>query len=160
MMRHCIENFLFAIHFFMNNSSLSFLFFGIMGFFSIAKTNHFSLLQTMPGMTHPTINDAQWFGIIELPFLLVSVFFAFATAHKFRKSRLGIGMRYLAWSFVVMAVGHLHMQVEQFTGINIFKSLLGANAGLFIWSVALLTTWGLSAAGLYSIYKVGREEAN
>jgi hypothetical protein len=159
-MGRSIENFLFPIHFFMNNSSLSFLFFGIMGFFSIAASTHFSLLQAMPGMMHPTNNDAQWFGIIELPFLLVSVFFAFATAHKFRNTRLGKGMRYLAWSFVVMAVGHLHMQVEQFTGINIFKSLLGPNAGLITWSIALLATWGLSAAGLYSIYNVGREEAN
>jgi hypothetical protein len=97
-----------------------------------------------------------WFGVMELPFLFISVFFAFLTAYALRGGKFGKGMTYMAWGFLVMAVGHLHMQIEHYYGINIFKSLLGQISGSVAWFVALIVTWGLSGLGFWSIYKASK----
>src|SRR2546430_17096550 len=68
---------------------------------------------------------SYWSGIMEFPFLIISVFFAFATARALKGGRFGKGMNLIAWGFLVMAIGHLHMQVEHFYGFNIFKHILG-----------------------------------
>jgi hypothetical protein len=99
---------------------------------------------------------SYWFGVMELPFLFIAVFFAFLTAHALRGGRFGKGMTYMAWGFLVMAVGHLHMQVEHYYGINIFKSVLGQISGSIAWFIALVVTWGLSGLGFWSIYKASR----
>lgn len=97
-----------------------------------------------------------WFGVMELPFLFISVFFAFLTAYALRGGRFGKGMTYMAWGFLVMAVGHLHMQIEHYYGINIFKTLLGQFSGSVAWFAALIVTWGLSGLGFWSIYKASK----
>ena len=145
----------------MNNSILAFPFLGIISFFSISTYahSHIVLLQAShAAMADHSMDNGDWTGIIELPFLLLSVFFAFATAAKLKDGRFGKGMKLLAWGFLVMAVGHLHMQVQQFTGINVFGKLLGKNLGSLAWSLALLMTWGLSALGLYYIYNSSKRE--
>src|SRR6476469_8038510 len=145
----------------MNKSILGFLIFGILSFFSIGLYGQSGceILQvTHPAMTNGTSNNGHWFGIVELPFMLLCVFFAFATAIQLKNGKFAKGMRFLAWGFLVMAIGHLHMQVEQFTGINLFARLLGENGGSIIWSVALLATWSFSALGLYYVYKASRPD--
>ena len=110
-----IRNFLFQIHFFMNNSILVVLFLGILGFFFLSTYAQasFPLLQaTHAAMTDHAIEGGNWTAIVELPFLLVSVFFAFAAAAKMKDGKFGKGMRLLAWGFLVMAIGHLHMQIQ------------------------------------------------
>jgi hypothetical protein len=97
-----------------------------------------------------------WSGLMELPFLIISVFFAFATARALKGGRFGKGMNLIAWGFVVMAIGHLHMQIEHFYGYNIFKSLLGETMGTLTWFIALIVTWGFSGLGFYSILKASR----
>jgi hypothetical protein len=97
-----------------------------------------------------------WFGVMELPFLFISVFFAFLTAYALRGGKFGKGMTYMAWGFLVMAVGHLHMQIEHYYGINIFKSLLGSVSGSVAWFIALIVTWALSGLGFWSIYKASK----
>ncbi|HEY4338199.1 MAG TPA: hypothetical protein VGM89_19965 [Puia sp.] len=97
-----------------------------------------------------------WFGVMELPFLFISVFFAFLTAYALRGGKFGRGMTYMAWGFLVMAVGHLHMQIEHYYGVNIFKTLLGQVSGSVAWFVALIVTWGLSGLGFWSIYKASK----
>ena len=99
---------------------------------------------------------SYWSGVMELPFLLISVFFAFATARALRGGRFGKGMNLIAWGFVVMAIGHLHMQIEHFYGYNIFKSLMGDALGTIAWFIALIITWGFSGLGFYSILKSSR----
>ncbi len=101
-------------------------------------------------------NMGYWFGVMELPFLFIAVFFAFLTAYALRGGRFGKGMTYMAWGFLVMAVGHLHMQIEHYYGINIFKTVLGQISGSIAWFIALIVTWGLSGMGFYSIYKASR----
>ena len=107
------------------------------------------------GSAH-AFNAGYWFGIMELPFLFIAVFFAFLTAYALKGGRFGKGMTYMAWGFLVMAVGHLHMQIEHFYGFNLFKFLLGTISGSIAWFVALVLTWGLSGLGFYSIYKASR----
>jgi hypothetical protein len=94
-------------------------------------------------------NAGYWFGIMELPFLFIAVFFAFLTAYALKGGRFGKGMTYMAWGFLVMAVGHLHMQIEHYYGINIFKTILGQMSGTIAWFAALVVTWGLSGMGFY-----------
>jgi hypothetical protein len=103
-----------------------------------------------------TSSTGYWFGVMELPFLFISVFFAFLTAYSMKGGKFGKGMKFMAWGFLVMAVGHLHMQIEHFYGFNLFKSLFGQMSGSIAWFVALVVTWGLSGLGFYSIYKAGK----
>ena len=116
-----------------------------------------SLLQVnnSSGAMHAS-NMSYWFGVMELPFLFIAVFFAFMTAYAMKGGRFGKGMKFMAWGFLVMAVGHLHMQIEHYYGINIFKSLLGSMSGSIAWFAALVLTWGLSGLGFYSIYKASK----
>src|ERR1700743_2404003 len=102
-------------------------------------------------------NASYWFGVMELPFLFIAVFFAFMTAYALRGGKFGKGMMFMAWGFLVMAVGHLHMQIEHYYGINIFKTLLGNISGSIAWFAALIVTWGLSGLGFWSIYKASRD---
>lgn len=96
---------------------------------------------------------STWFGLLELPFLVLCVFFAFLTARALKGGIFGHGMKLLAWGFLVMAVGHLHMQVETLTGVSLFRSLLGATGGAIAWFLALIVTWGLSVYAFYRIYR-------
>jgi hypothetical protein len=96
------------------------------------------------------------FGVLELPFLLVGVVFAFLTAAALRGGVFGRGMTFLAWGFLVMAIGHLHMQIDALFGINLFATLLGDGLGTVVWVLALIVTWALSGLGFYSIYRVSK----
>lgn len=94
------------------------------------------------------------FGVLELPFLLIAVVFAFMVAAKLKGGAFGVGMSYLAWGFLVMAIGHLAMQTTRYTGIDVFASVLGPVLGDVAWIIALVVTWALSAYGFYRIYRV------
>lgn len=94
-----------------------------------------------------------WFGVLELPFLFLCVYFAMRTASALKGGIFGKGMLLMAWGFVVMAVGHLHMQIDHFFGINIFNLLLGETIGQVVWFIALVVTWTLSGLGFYNIFK-------
>ena len=118
---------------------------------------HCDLLQAGNGAsTVHAYNMGYWFGIMELPFLFIAVFFAFLTAYALRGGKFGKGMTFMAWGFLVMAVGHLHMQIEHYYGFNLFKTVLGNMPGSIAWFIALIVTWGLSGLGFYSIYKASR----
>ena len=78
------------------------------------------------------------------------------TAIKLQGGAFGCGMQFLAWGFVVMAVGHLHMQIERYTGVNLFDSLLGQTIGDIFWILALVITWALSAYGFLQIYRAAK----
>jgi hypothetical protein len=118
---------------------------------------HCDLLQaTNAAAVVHTSNANYWFGMMELPFLFIAVLFAFLTAYACRGGKFGRGMTLMAWGFLVMAVGHLHMQIEHYYGINIFKTLLGQMSGSVAWFIALILTWGLSGLGFWSIYKASK----
>jgi len=127
----------------MNNGFLTILFFGITSFFSItafSQVNFNQLQITHTAMTKNAAESEYWLGIMGLPFMLLSVFFASATANKMKNCKFGKGMKFRAWGFLVMATGHAHMQSEAFSGINLFGWLLGAKAGQVTWLIALLCT--------------------
>lgn len=108
-------------------------------------------------MATDEINLVFWFGLLELPFLLVCVYYSFKTAQALQKGVFGHGMRLLAWGFLVMAVGHLAMQVNHVFGYDIFRDTFGYLIGNVFWFLALITTWGLSALGFYKVYKASLE---
>lgn len=98
----------------------------------------------------------DWFALLEIPFLAGCVIFAFLTASALKGGRFGTGMHFLAWGFLVMAVGHVHMQVEALTGVNLFGAMLGAAGGTWAWMIALVLTWTLSGIGFYNVYRASR----
>ena len=107
---------------------------------------------------HLNFSDMNtWFGLLELPFLFICMYYAFKTATSLKGGVFGKAMSLMAWGFLVMGVGHLHMQIEHFMGINIFKQLFGETAGSIIWFIALITTWLLSGMGFYSIYNTSKK---
>lgn len=109
--------------------------------------------QAMPAMD---MDLAVVFGMAEFPLLFIAVFFAFKTSSALRGGSFGTGMAYIAWGFLVMAIGHLHMQIEHLYGMNVFNELLGPHFGQLAWLIALMATWLLSGLGFYSLYKSSR----
>lgn len=97
-------------------------------------------------------------GILELPFLFIAVFFAFRVAAKLKGGSFGVGMSFLAWGFLVMAVGHLAMQTDRFTHVDLFASIFGPTLGDVAWIIALAITWALSAYGFLRIYRAASGE--
>ncbi len=97
-----------------------------------------------------------WFGLVELPFLLLAVYFGFLTARAFRGGIFGRGMGFIAWGFLVMAIGHFNMQSRHFFGYDPIRALLGHPAGDLAWFLALVATWALSGFGFYQLYRAGR----
>jgi hypothetical protein len=107
-------------------------------------------------MTMQESGSEVLFGLFELPFLAIAVYFAFIVALKLQGGAFGRGMQFLAWGFVVMAVGHLHMQIERYTGVNLFGRFFGPTIGDGLWIVALVITWALSAYGFLLIYRAAK----
>lgn len=100
--------------------------------------------------------SADWFGVLELPFLFIAVWFGFKTAGALRGGVFGKGMNLMAWGFLVMAVGHLHMQADRYFSFNLFNTIFGQTGGFVVWILALMTTWALTGLGFYSLYKASR----
>ncbi len=101
----------------------------------------------------------QWFSLLELPFLLICIYYAFKTASALKGGAFGKGMTLMAWGFLVMAVGHLNMQLMHHFDFDIFSRLFGNLGGKIAWFVALVITWALSGLGFYSIYNVSKAKA-
>ncbi|HET8655075.1 MAG TPA: hypothetical protein VFL93_06145 [Longimicrobiaceae bacterium] len=108
--------------------------------------------QSMAGM-----HARQWYGMLEIPLLVVAVAFGFLTARALRGGRLGAGMSLIAWGLLVMAVGHLHMEAEALFGINVFDLVLGHTGGQVAWVAALAVTWALTAFGFYRLYRASSQ---
>lgn len=107
-------------------------------------------------MHHQMMDMQMWFAWLEVPFLLGAVVMAFLTARAMRGGVLGSGMAFIAWGLLVMAVGHIHMQVEHVTGTNIFQMLFGHVGGIIAWFTALIVTWLLTAMGFAKLYRASR----
>lgn len=102
------------------------------------------------------LDSVFWFGILELPFLFLCIYYSFQTARALKGGIFGQGMNYLAWGFLVMAVGHIAMQIQHIFHYDIFRDTFGYMMGNTMWFIALIITWGLSAIGFYRIYKVSK----
>ncbi|AXT63455.1 hypothetical protein D1816_24945 [Aquimarina sp. AD10] len=102
------------------------------------------------------LGSEQIFGLLEMPFLAIALIFSFLTATRLKGGKFGSGMTLLAWGFVVMALGHLHMQIAHIFDYNIFKNIFGDTFGNYIWFIALILTWGLSALGFFKIYRASK----
>jgi len=102
------------------------------------------------------ISKDQIFGFLELPFLIIAIVFCFLTAKRLKGGKFGSGMNVIAWGFLVMAIGHIHMQIDHLYSYNLFNTLLGDTVGKFAWFTALILTWALSAFGFYKIYKASK----
>jgi hypothetical protein len=91
-----------------------------------------TLSTTLPTIANNPDEDMSTnvlFGLLELPFLFGAVIFAFITARALKGGAFGKGMALMAWGFLVMGIGHLHMQIEHFTQINLFSTLFGIQGG-------------------------------
>ncbi|MEO0898647.1 MAG: hypothetical protein AAFY71_19695 [Bacteroidota bacterium] len=62
-------------------------------------------------------------------------------------------MNLLAIGFLIMAIGHVHMQVEHLFNFSLFKTIFPAPFDMILWYVTLIVTWGFSGYGFYLIYK-------
>src|SRR5207253_9428617 len=128
---------------------------------SITLVIFFLCSQSVNAQQHHHIDNSAsdasfWFSFLEIPFLLIALIYAFATARALQGGKFGKGMNLVAWGFVVMAIGHIHMQIEHFYNYNILKSLLGEAGGTLAWFIALVLTWGFSGLGFYSILKASK----
>ncbi len=99
------------------------------------------------------MGPSNWFSLLELPFLLLGVVFAFITARALRGGAFGTGMLYIAIGTLIMGVGHLSMTANSLWGFNVFDFLFGNTVGPIVFVVALILTWGLTGFGFYRILK-------
>lgn len=87
------------------------------------------------------------YPLAEIPFIIFAVFVAFKMARAHRAGAYRKGMLFIAWGFVVMAIGHLHLQIEDIYGTNIFSQIFGKIGGRIAWISALIVTWSLAGYG-------------
>ena len=99
---------------------------------------------------------SHYSNFLELPFLFIAVYFAFLTAQSLKGGAFGKGMLFIAYGSMVMAIGHSHMLADSIWGFNLFNTLFGPTLGQVIWVIALITTWGLTGYGFYSIYMASK----
>ncbi|MEE8186207.1 MAG: hypothetical protein V3T99_00920 [Nitrososphaerales archaeon] len=99
-----------------------------------------------------------WFRFLELPFLFLCVLSALLTAKALKGGAFGRGLAFIAWGFLVMAIGHLHMQIDLFFEYNLFAEIFGKAGGTVVWVLALVATWTLSGIGFYKIYSASKGE--
>lgn len=57
---------------------------------------HMLQVSNVAAVAHNSTTN-YWFGVMELPFLFISVFFAFMTAYALRGGKFGKGMKFMAW---------------------------------------------------------------
>lgn len=124
--------------------------------FLFAGTSAMAQSHSVSNSHEAGLSISEVFGLLEFPFLLLCIYFAFKTASSMKGGIFGKGMILLAWGFLVMAVGHLHMQVDHYFGINIFNNALGESFGSVVWFIALFVTWALSGLGFYKIYRASK----
>lgn len=141
----------------MTHKTKTFIIFVILAAFSFALRSPAAAAGTTGPATdvasQAQVDQVVLTGLLELPFLLIAVFFAFRTASALKGGVFGRGMLLIAAGALVMAVGHLHMQIQAMWGVNIFGQVFGNTLGTVVWVIALIITWGLTGAGFYSIYK-------
>jgi len=102
---------------------------------------------------HPT---NPFLSALELPFLLIAVFFAFRTAAAMQGGVFGKGMMWVAIGSTVMAIGHINLAVNSIWGINLINLLFGDQIGPIVFVIALVLTWAFSGYGFYLFYKTSR----
>ena len=104
----------------------------------------------------------SWLQLLELCFLLTAVCCSFYTALALQSAergqistqRLSRAMFVLAVSFLIMGVGHLHMQWLHLTGVNLFQYYFGEVWGDRLWLMALTLTWLLMCVALGLILRM------
>ena len=97
-------------------------------------------------------SSSVFYAGLELPFILLAVFFCARTAQALRGGVFGSGMLFVSIGMIIMAVGHLHMQIEMLYHVNLFEFILGNSAGKIAWVAALLASWGFSGFGFFKIF--------
>lgn len=115
-----------------------------------------TLVAAQDDTAHQMSTAGTLFALLEIPFLVFCMVFAFLSARQLRGGVFGSGMALMAWGFLIMGVGHLHMQLETHAGFNLFQTLFGASGGQYAWFVALFATWTLSGLGFFRIYQASR----
>ncbi len=98
----------------------------------------------------------DWISLLELPFLFLAIFFAFRTAGALKGGIFGRGMVLLAWSFVIMGIGHLNMLSSQLFEFDLITTVFGVYGGYAVWVIALTATWTLSWLGFQSLYNASK----
>ena len=102
------------------------------------------------------MGPSNWVSLLELPFLLLGVVFAFITARALRGGAFGTGMLYIAIGTTIMGVGHLSMTLNSLWNFNLFDTLFGNTVGPVVFVIALVLTWGFTGYGFYRIYRASR----
>ena len=102
------------------------------------------------------MGSSNWVSLLELPFLLLGVIFAFVTARSLRGGAFGTGMLFIAIGTLIMGVGHLSMLADDLWGFSVFNVLFGNVAGPIVFVIALILTWGFTGYGFYRIYRASR----
>ncbi|HLI19871.1 MAG TPA: hypothetical protein VKV32_02060 [Stellaceae bacterium] len=109
----------------------------------------------MPSMT-PMYNTSVLLGLLEIPFLVVALFYSWRTASAMQGGIFGRGMGLMAGGLLVMAIGHVLMLLDNAFGIDLLQAIFGSTLGDILWVIALATSWGLTGTGFHSIYKASR----
>jgi len=110
----------------------------------------------MNDMAHPMYSTSVLLGLLEIPFLLVALFYSWRTAAALHGGIFGRGMGLMAGGLLVMAIGHALMLVDNAFGVDVLEVTFGPTLSGVLWVIALAASWGLTGTGFHSIYKASR----
>lgn len=95
----------------------------------------------------------EYASMLELPFMIFSVFLGFAVAFIVtREVRSGFFL--LASGILVMALGHLFLMGQNLFQVFLPTYLFGPVGGSLVWLAALSLTWTLIGLGLWKLRKI------
>lgn len=94
----------------------------------------------------------EWLGVLELPFLLVCLVYAWLSTRAMQDGILGRGLRYLLWGLILLTLLHI---CTQFLGIIGWQSAEWPFYAGFR-SLLYIGVWGCFAFGFYHLYQVSK----
>ncbi len=110
-------------------------------------------------MTLLAMSDLQfehWFGMVEMLFLLVCIYFAFKTAHSLKGGVFESGMIHIAWGFVILAFGHGISQLAYIFEVDVLELILRQQQGKITELLIFVFAWGVLILGFMKIYQATR----
>ena len=97
----------------------------------------------------------HFYYVLEVPFIITATVMSFIITRRFKGRPFGLAMLFLAWSFLVMGIGHILLLLNSF-GYAILEEILGDAVADLSILLALISTWLLAIISFSLILKADR----
>lgn len=105
-------------------------------------------------MAMSSLKFEEWFGFVEIVFLVVCIYYSFKTARKLKGGVFGSGMIHIAWGFVILGIGHVISQLAYIFEVDLLALILKQQQGKITEILIFVFAWGVITLGFMKIYQM------